>query len=36
MGGKNKVWRGQILWILGKENGVLKIISLDYQHQKTS
>ena len=36
MGGKKKVWRGQIQWILGKENGVLKIISLDYQHQKTS
>lgn len=36
MGGKKKVWRGQIQWILGKENGVLKIISLDYQHQKIS
>jgi ketosteroid isomerase-like protein len=36
MGGKKKAWRGQIQWILGKENGVLKIISLDYQHQKTS
>jgi ketosteroid isomerase-like protein len=35
-GGKKKVWSGQIQWILGKENGVLKIVSLDYQHQKTS
>jgi curved DNA-binding protein CbpA len=35
-GGKKKAWRGQIQWVLGKENGVLKIISLDYQHQKTS
>jgi hypothetical protein len=33
IGGEKKVWRGQIRWILGKEDGVLKILSLDYQHQ---
>lgn len=32
--GTQKSWRGQIRWILIKENGQLKIISLDYQHQK--
>ena len=34
MGGEKKVWRGNIRWVLGKENGVLRIFSLDYQHQK--
>jgi curved DNA-binding protein CbpA len=34
MGGEKKVWRGNIRWVLGKENGVLRILSLDYQHQK--
>jgi curved DNA-binding protein CbpA len=33
IGGEKKVWRGQICWVLGKENGALKILSLDYQHQ---
>lgn len=32
-GGEKKVWRGQICWGLVSENGGLKIISLDYQHQ---
>ncbi len=35
MGGEKKAWRGNVRWVLGKENGVLKIISLDYQHQKS-
>jgi hypothetical protein len=34
MGGEKKVWRGNIRWVLGKENGVLRILSIDYQHQK--
>ena len=33
-GGEKKVWRGQARWVLVKEDGVLKILSLDYQHQK--
>lgn len=33
--GERKVWRGNIRWVLGKEDGVLKIISLDYQNQKS-
>lgn len=32
--GEKKSWKGQIRWILARENGRLKIISLDYQHQK--
>jgi curved DNA-binding protein CbpA len=32
-GGWERVWRGNIRWVLGKENGALKILSLDYQHQ---
>jgi hypothetical protein len=35
MGGGKGVWRGNVHWVLGKENGALKIISLDYQHQKS-
>jgi curved DNA-binding protein CbpA len=31
MGGEKKVWRGQVRWVLNKENGVLKIVCLDYQ-----
>jgi ketosteroid isomerase-like protein len=30
-GGKKKVWRGHIRWVLDKEDGALKILSLDYQ-----
>jgi hypothetical protein len=29
--GERKILKGNIRWVLGKENGVLKIISLDYQ-----
>jgi len=34
-GGGNKVWRGDIRWALIKEDGTLKILSLDYQPQKS-
>jgi hypothetical protein len=34
-GGGEKVWKGHIRWVLVKEDGALKILSLDYQHQKT-
>ncbi len=27
-------WRGNVHWVLGKENGILKILSLDYQHHQ--
>jgi hypothetical protein len=33
--GEKKVWRGDIRWSLIKEEGTLKILSLDYQHQKS-
>ncbi len=33
-GGEKKVWRGQIRWILVREEEEFKILSLDYQHQK--
>jgi len=33
IGGEKKFWKGQVRWVLGKENGSLKIISLNYQHQ---
>jgi hypothetical protein len=32
--GKKKVWEGDIRWILIGENGALKILSLDFKHQK--
>jgi hypothetical protein len=34
--GEKKVWRGTIRWVLVKEDGILKIISLDYQHERSS
>lgn len=34
-GGGNKIWRGDIRWTLLKEDGTLKILSLDYQPQKS-
>jgi hypothetical protein len=34
-GDKQKIWRGDIRWTLVREQGVLKILSLDYQHQKS-
>ena len=33
--GSEKTWRGDIRWVLIREGGVLKIISLDYQNEKT-
>jgi len=33
-GGKKKVWKGDIRWILARENGALKILYLDYKHRK--
>ncbi len=33
-GGERKVWKGEIRWILVREEEKLKILSLDYQHQK--
>jgi hypothetical protein len=33
--GEMKVWRGQVQWVLVKEEGNLKIISLNYQHDKS-
>ncbi len=34
-GGEKKVWKGDIRLVLVKENGDLKILSLDYQLQKS-
>ena len=34
-GGEIRVWKGSIRWVLHKENGALRIISLDYQNQKS-
>jgi|APFre7841882630_1041343.scaffolds.fasta_scaffold15646_2 hypothetical protein len=34
-GRQKKVWRGSVRWVLIKENGALKILSVDYQHQRT-
>ncbi|OGP65966.1 MAG: hypothetical protein A2170_05075 [Deltaproteobacteria bacterium RBG_13_53_10] len=34
-GGRERAWRGQIRWVLTKENGALKVLSLDYQSQET-
>jgi ketosteroid isomerase-like protein len=34
-GGKRGIWRGDIRWIVVRENGDLKIRSLDYRHQKS-
>jgi ketosteroid isomerase-like protein len=33
--GEEKVWTGTIRWVLVKEDGALKIISLNYQNQKS-
>ncbi len=32
--GKDMVWAGNIRWVLGREDGALKILSLDYQNEK--
>jgi hypothetical protein len=34
-GGEIKIWKGSIRWVLHKENGALRILSLDYQNQKS-
>jgi curved DNA-binding protein CbpA len=33
--GEEKVWRGNIRWLLMREEGALKILSLDYRNEKT-
>jgi hypothetical protein len=33
-GGKKQNWKGQIRWVLVRENGALRILSLDYEPQK--
>ena len=33
--GSEKTWRGDIRWVLIREGGALKIISLDYRNEKT-
>ncbi len=35
-GGEEKVWRGNIRWVLTREEGALKIVSLDYRNEKPS
>jgi curved DNA-binding protein CbpA len=35
MDGEKKIWKGRIQWMLVKEDGVLKIISLNYRHNST-
>jgi len=32
---QEKVWNGNIRWVLGREDGALKILSLDYQNEKS-
>jgi hypothetical protein len=34
-GGEKKIWKGQIQWMLVKEDGALKIISINYGHDLT-
>jgi hypothetical protein len=34
-GGEKRVLKGSGRWVLIKENGVLKILSIDYKHEKT-
>jgi ketosteroid isomerase-like protein len=34
-GKKQMVWTGNVRWVLGREGGVLKIVSLDYQNEKS-
>ncbi|HUL30434.1 MAG TPA: hypothetical protein VLZ03_08270, partial [Thermodesulfobacteriota bacterium] len=33
--GEKRVWKGSIRWVLTKEEGTLKILSLDYHHERT-
>jgi hypothetical protein len=32
--GERKTWRGPIRWVLIKEDGNLKVLSIDYKHEK--
>jgi hypothetical protein len=32
---KEMVWSGNIRWVLGREDGALRIVSLDYQNEKS-
>ena len=32
---EEKIWKGNVRWVLVKEDGVLKIITLDYQNEKS-
>ena len=34
-GRKMQTWKGQIRWVLIKEDGVLKVLSIDYQPQSS-
>jgi len=34
--GEKRVWKGEIRWVLVREKGVLKILSLDFLSEKTS
>jgi ketosteroid isomerase-like protein len=34
-GNKEKVWNGNVRWVLSRDDGVLKILSLDYQNEKS-
>ncbi len=34
-GRERKVWKGQVRWVLIEEKGALKVLSLDYQSQKS-
>ncbi len=34
--GGEKLWRGNLRWVLVREDGVLRIITLDYQNDKSS
>jgi hypothetical protein len=35
-GGVKKVWKGNIRWVLIQEDSLLKILTIDYQHEKSS
>jgi ketosteroid isomerase-like protein len=34
MSGERKILKGRIRWVLIKEDGILKILSIDYKHEK--
>jgi hypothetical protein len=34
-GGEKRVLKGSARWVLIKEGGLLKILSIDYKHEKT-